>query len=202
MRSKLDELQKYSEDINKRVAEFERDIKNKELEINELKKEFSKAFIEGKNTDTKEMRKLEEELEDLKGQYALILQAVKEDEKMGQMSKAAYDEHYAYNDKVKDVTREHNKDIKTKELELKQLKDDLNNEILKIKQVQNKSKPERLEFVDYMGLNRAKRDEFVTDMKGQNYYTYKKNKLEAEGKTVEEINDFIRQDFEAIQEVK
>lgn len=202
MRSKLDELQKYSKEVNERAAAFKQDIESKELEIEKLKKEFSKAFISGKKTDTKEMNKLKDELEDLKSQYNLILQAIKEDEKMIRLAKEVYKEHYLYDDKVKEITKEHSKGIKEKELELEQLKANLNNEVSKVKQVQRNSKAERFEYIDYMQLSRPKRDEFTMDIVGQTYNNYKKMELEREGNTQEEINEFIRKDFDKIQGVR
>jgi uncharacterized phage infection (PIP) family protein YhgE len=202
MRNKLDELKEYSKEINKRVEVFAKDIEHKELEIEKLKKEFSKAFISGKSTDTREMNKLKDELEDLKSQYNLIVQAIEEDEKMIELAKEVYNEHYLYDDTIKEVTKKHTKGIKEKELELEQLKANLNNEVSKIKQVQRNSKVERFDYIDYMQLSRPKRDEFTMDIVGQTYNNYKKMELEREGNTQEEINEFIRKDFDKMQGVR
>lgn len=195
MREKLDELQKYHKEVNERVDEFKQEIENKELEIEQLNKEFTKAFITGKKTDSKQLGKLRDELEDLKAQYSLIQEAMNEDDKLRELSKEVYKEHYRHKEQIDSIRAEHTKGIVEKQKELDKLRADMNKEIFKIKQEQGNSKAERFEFINYMELDRHNRNMFSQDTVGLPFEEYKRQEMQRAGKTKKEINDFIEQDF-------
>lgn len=195
MRNKLDEIQDYKNDINSRVEEFKKEIASKEQEIKELNTEFSKAFITGKQTDTKKINKLREELKGLKEQYNLILKAIEEDDKLKELSKEVYKEHYKHKEEIESIKLDYSKVILEKEKELRKLKANLQSEILAIQQEQADSKEERFAFIDYMNLNNTDRDHFSQDTIGLSYKIYKEREMAKQGKTVEEINEFRLKDF-------
>lgn len=195
MRNKLDELQKYQKEVNKRVDDFKHEIENKESEIAKVNKEFSKAFISGEKTDTKKINKLKDELEDLKVQYDLIVKAIEEDDKMKELSMEVYKEHYGHKEHIDSIRSEHMKGINDKQKELDLLKANMDKAIIKVKQEQHNSKVERFEFIEYMNLDRSARDNFSQDTIGLSYKIYKEREMARQGKTTEEINDFRLKDF-------
>lgn len=199
MREKLDELQKYHKEVNERVDEFKQEIENKELEIEQLNKEFTKAFITGKKTDSKQLGKLRDELEDLKAQYSLIQEAMNEDDKLRELSKEVYKEHYRHKEEMDSIRIEHIKGINEKQKELYLLKLKMNKEIFKVKQNQDDSKAERFEFINYMELDSHNRNMFSQDTVGLPFEEYKRQEMQRAGKTQKEINDFIEQDFYKVQ---
>lgn len=195
MRKKLDELQKYHKEVFNRVNDFKKEISDKEKEIDKVNKEFSKSFINGKKTDPKKINELRSELENLKTQYDLILKAIEEDEKIKDLAKEVYKEHYEHKDEMNLVKQKHMKVIAEKEKELNLLKSNMGKEVSQIKQEQEESKKERFEFIDYMDLNRHDRNQFAQDTVGLTYNTYMEQELKRQGKTVNEINEFLTKDF-------
>ena len=127
--SKLNEYKEYRSTLKKRVAEITKETQEKEQELDKLLKGQVNDFMEGKDLANDEALALKNEVEYLKQRLTLILEAVKNDEKLKDLANEAWQEYKNLNRVMGAVRQDNSQKIKDLEVEYQKKVQDLQNEI-------------------------------------------------------------------------
>lgn len=175
-RKSLDEFLTYKKAINERVDSLKKDILDKEKQRDNLKNQFTKDFISGAKTDNKELKKINDDIATSKEQLLLIENAIKDDEKLKELSNLVYKEDKELNNKLIEDIGNDNRELLALEKEFEKAKQDIKNRSDERRIINKKLAKQRLEAIEYMDISIQEKNRLSSKATGYQYAQYLQNK--------------------------
>lgn len=130
LNSKLKKYKEYRSTLKKRVAEITKETEEKSQELDKLLKGQVTDFMKGKDLANDEALALKNEVEYLRQRLDLILEAVKNDEKLKDLANDAWQEYKDLQKVVGEVRQANKKKLEDLEAEYQKKAQEMQNEML------------------------------------------------------------------------